>query len=531
VKPPKENITHITSEELRGALAEALKGQIERETTGTLKAAEEQEAVSPERSQEKASALPSQTPAGEGIAQAAAPEGEELRGIWVTRFEWASRNAATLKEKISGMLDEIKEANFNVVLLQVRGEGDVLYRSPIEPWSPLVGSEDPGFDPLAFAIEEAHKRGLQLHAVMNLYPVWQGEEPPPSTTPVHPFLLHCQPLSLVNWLCADASGQAMECSPQYDKYYWLSPGIPEVQAYLRKVVADVVKRYNIDGIELDRARYPGKEFSRDKISVARFEGVGNPQRLGWEDWQREQVNRLIHDIYAEIRMEKPNVCFSAAVWGIYDRFAIPGYAGFSDGRNDYYQDSLAWMRNGSMDALMPMIYWDIQGKGPHFDELLKDFVVRAQGGKIFPLISPTSAKQDWLQEIALTRELGTKGVAIFSYSGLTQRELWEKLGDGAFAKPARVPQLARKAGANTAIITGYVYDATTRKGLEDCVVEIRGTRHQTYTSGDGFFALLDVEPGEGMSVLARRADKGSAIVSDVSVAPNETKRITLTISK
>jgi uncharacterized lipoprotein YddW (UPF0748 family) len=530
-QPPKENISQIKSEELRGILAEALKGQIEHQTTGTLIIPEQKESVSSAPAPVRETLSLAQPSTAARAIPANEPQGEEFRGIWVTRYEWAAKEPATLKNVIVGTLDKIKEANFNVVLFQVRGGGDVLYRSEIEPWSTLVGSQDPGFDPLEFAIEEAHKRGLQLHAGINLYPVWQGEEAPPATTPVHPFLLHCQTLSAINWLCADASGTPMGFSNNYDSYYWLSPGIPEVRAYLRRVITDVVKRYNVDGIHLDRARYPGRQFSHDRVSAARFQGVGNPDRQGWEDWQRQQVNLLIHDLCAEIHAEKPQVCLSASVWGIYNRFALPGYSRFSDGYNDYYQDSLAWLREGYVDAILPMIYWNIQGQGPHFDELLKDFAAHANGQHVFPLIAPANAKEDWLKEIEMTRNLGLKGAAIFSCKALTQGELWEKLTDTVYAKPARVPQLMRQPTPNTGIIMGFVSDANTGKGVEDCVVEIRGASQRTITSGDGFFALRDVAAGDSIAVLAHREDVGSAIASNVALAPGEVKHITIIISK
>jgi uncharacterized lipoprotein YddW (UPF0748 family) len=529
-KSEKKDITKITSGELRQIFQEVLEQQMQMQAVPIQKRLEQKESASSEAGHEEALPALSQIAEEKQSAVAEQPEGEEFRGIWVTRFEWVSKDPATCKTKIVNILDRIKEANFNAVILQVRGQGDVLYCSTIEPWSPLAGAKDPGFDPLLFAIEEAHKRGLQLHAAINLYPVWQGENPPAAVAPVHPFLLHCQPLSLLNWLACDTSRMPMECSSSYNKYYWLSPGIPEVQAYLRKVVADVVQRYDVDGIHLDRARYPGREFSHDKVSIKRFDGAGNPDHLDWEDWQRRQVDNLIHDIYAEIRMAKPDVCFSAAVWGIYNRLAIPGYVNFSGGWNDYYQDSRAWLREGYIDAIMPMIYWNIHATRPHFDELAKDFINNANGKNVFPLISPSNASKDWEEEIDLTRKLGSQGMAIFSYSALTKGELWEKLREKTFVKPARVPQLVKK-DSKLAIITGHVYSVETRKPVEDCIVEVRETTHRALSSGDGFYAILDVEPGRDISILAHREDTGSAIVSGISVSAGESKRVDITITK
>jgi hypothetical protein len=178
-----------------------------------------------------------------------------------------------------------------------------------------------------------------------------------------------------------------------------------------------------------------------------------------------------------------------------------------------------------------MIYRSIKGAEPHFDDLLKNVVAGAPAKRVIPLISPLDAKGDWREEIELARRSGTGGATIFSYSALTQGELWEKLTETVFAKPARVPPLAMFPGGNTGIIIGYVSDAETRKGIEDCTVEIRGTSQRTITSGDGFFALLNVTPSDNIAVLARREDVGSAIVSNISLAPQETKRIAFAITK
>ena len=138
-------------------------------------------------------------------------------------------------------------------------------------------------------------------------------------------------------------------------------GIPAVHVYLRKVILDLVRRYDVDGVHFDRIRYPGKEYSHDKISQRRFGGRGNPNRKEWEDWRREQLDKLINDVAAEIREVKPGVMISCAAWGIYNRNHIPGYEGFSSGFHDYGQDTWNWVRLGAMDVLMPMIYWDPLG--------------------------------------------------------------------------------------------------------------------------------------------------------------------------
>lgn len=423
---------------------------------------------------------------------------EEFRGVWITRFDWASDQPVEIKEKILRFLDDSAASNFNAVFLQVRGQGDVFYPSPYEPWSPLLGWKHPGFDPLEFAIDEAHGRGLELHAYINPYPVWQGEEPPNHTNPEHPYWLYVQPDSDPCLACFDKSGQIMKPDKaKNDNYIYFSPGIPAVGAYIRKIVADIVQRYDVDGIHFDRIRYPGIDYSHDPISKSRFQGEGNPDALSWDDWQRDQITRFLNNVYGEVASLKPGIKISVAGWGIYNKDRYPGYAHFSSGYHQYYQDTFAWIKKGVIDAIVPMIYWDIPDPKPNYGDLAKDFIENAAGRHIYCANHVNQRKMapgEYLAQVELTRRLGGQGNVAFSVSGLTNRGLFSYYKDNIYPGQAPVPDMPWKANPQTGIIIGNVLDQA-GEPIVDAHINIEGDQETWLSSSDGFFAVLNLDPG------------------------------------
>lgn len=418
---------------------------------------------------------------------------EEMRGVWITRFEWPDREPLVCRQKIVTLLDQAAENGFNAVFFQIRGQADVFYPSPYEPWSPILGSRDPGFDPLQFALEEAHARKLEFHAYMNAFPVWGGRGTPPRTDPEHLYWTHCQPDSPDPWMCFGKDGKPVTGGSEY---IYLSPGIPAVQDYVRKVVLDVARRYNVDGIHFDRIRYPGPNVSHDPVSRARFAGSGNPDGLGWEDWQRDQITRMVNNIYGALLELKPHLNVSASVWGIYDKTRIPGYSRFSSGYHDYYQDSRKWIELGAMDALVPMIYWDIPDPKPNYDELLDDFVANAYGRHIYGGYHANYENFSEIEnEILYTRRAGGHGTVAFASSYLDRKNYWHRLGNSVFRTPARTPDLHWKTRSKTGAIVGDVIGPEGQP-LVDAKINLSGQTYNWLSSGDGFFACLNLPPGE-----------------------------------
>ncbi|HEV3485145.1 MAG TPA: family 10 glycosylhydrolase, partial [Vicinamibacterales bacterium] len=267
-----------------------------------------------------------------GIAAAAAPFGGEPRAegraIWVNRFEYSS--AADIERIIA----QAASANFNVVYFQVRGQGDAYYRSNLEPCAirlcGTLGNGTPPFDPLEIAIREAHARGIQLHAWLNALTGWAS--PRANNTAYCALLVESRPgsprhmlLAHPEWVMTARDGTPMDCyTSQEPEYAYVSPGIAAVRSHLARVAADVVRRYPVDGVHLDRIRYPGPAWSYDEPSLAAFRarygrtpsGGADPD---WNRFRKEQIDATVRAVFDSVTAVRPAVSLSAAVWPIHDR--------------------------------------------------------------------------------------------------------------------------------------------------------------------------------------------------------------------
>lgn len=462
---------------------------------------------------------PAPTPSAE-IPSAPAPEAE-FRAATITRFEWPDKDPATCKQKILRYMDTLLAGNFNAVIFQVRGQADVFYPSPYEPWAVAIGGKDPGFDPMQFAIEEAHARGLEFHAYVNPYPVWQGVNPPAHTTPEHPYWLHYATEGADNWACYDNSGNIMKASGSGDNYLYFSPGNPAVSAYARKVTMDIVKRYEVDGIHFDRIRYAGPQYSFDAVSKSRYAGDGNPDNLSWEKWQCDQITRMLNDVYGEIMSIKPNIKISCSVWGIHDKTKIPQYDRFSSGLHEYYQDSLEWVRQGVVDAICPMIYWDINDPKPNYDELAKYFLQNASGRHVYCFNHINNPKQwppeEFLAQVNLCRQLGGAGNVAFSSGGIERRQITSFFKQAIYPKPVPAAPMPWKTNPQTGIIIGKVMRRDNGEPIMDAWIKVEGQNHTWLSSADGFFAILNLPPSGNYKLFITKKNIGEAAHPPVSV--------------
>jgi uncharacterized lipoprotein YddW (UPF0748 family) len=386
-------------------------------------------------------------------APSAAPE---FRALWVTRFDWTRADGTWARpEMLVAIADQAAAARFNVLLFQVRGVGDAYYAPGYEPWAArLTGTVtrtlgvSPGFDPLRVLLDAAHARGLQVHAYVNVYPTWLCGvgAPPDGLNPPHPFwtFSRANGRSWSAWRVYDASGMPMNMMT-CDSYLWATPAWSGVRRHLRRVVGDLVRRYDLDGVHLDLVRYPGRGYSYDPFTPSFSSSAERAE------WQREQVNAMVRDLSAVVRRTRPRAWVTAAVWGVYrNRW---GWSGFTEGYSDYYQDSKRWLREGWVDAIMPMIYpagpsgncpdttvWTLD----RFRVLVADFLADASGRYVFPGIHGGYACfRDVLDRIQAARALGARGVAIFAYGPLSRRGYWDELAAQAFPQPAPLPPLPR----------------------------------------------------------------------------------------
>ena len=358
-----------------------------------------------------------------GTQDTAGPTGPvELRGIWVTRWSWSTA------ADIDSIMDQVAAGGFNAVFFQIRGNFDAYYDSPYEPWaSRLAGTlgQDPGWDPLASAVESAHAHGLQLHAYMNAFPFWSGTSAPASVGVAHPYELH------PDWTVADTSGEGMALN---SSYIFAAPGAPEVQAHIAKVAGDIADRYAVDGIHLDYVRFPGSQYSHDAASVAAYAASGGG--LSWEDWERQQVIAAVQAVRARIDLP-----LTAAVWGIYENSY--GWSGVSQGNIDYYQDSWAFLEEGATDANIPMIYWPVtptEGDRLDFRTLVRDHVAHSYGRHLYAGMGAEGVSYEELVDcVKAAREEGAQGVVVFDWSLFSSRMADFKID--VFAEPAAIPTM------------------------------------------------------------------------------------------
>jgi uncharacterized lipoprotein YddW (UPF0748 family) len=392
----------------------------------------------------------------------------EARALWVTRWDYSTiTDVQTLVENAAG-------AGFNMLLFQVRGNADAFYAPGLEPWGARLSGgtlgEDPGWDPLQTAIEAAHERDLELHAYLNVYPVWAGQEAPPvATAPQHLFWTLSYRYTWDDWRVVDSDGVTM---PLNQSYLWATPALTDVVDRVVSVTTDLVSRYDVDGIHLDYVRYPSRDTSYDPFSNARYQAAqGQEPDLTRAEWQRRQVTQLINRVYSETilpwsgpdllgrssassrQARTPSLRLSAAVWPIYQDHWGWGYtAGYSD----FYQDSQGWVQSGTIDAIMPMLYAGASTSHPgpltsnRFALVASDFLAHDGGRHVFPGISAEHIDFAGISErIAIARDLGAPGHAIFSARLLAQKGYWDDLSTGPYATEAVVPPVTWR-GADAA---------------------------------------------------------------------------------
>jgi uncharacterized lipoprotein YddW (UPF0748 family) len=270
------------------------------------------------------------------------------------------------------LLDAAKASGLNAVILQVRPEGDALYSSQLEPWSRyLTGTQgqSPGYDPLAFFIEQAHKRGLEVHAWINPYRAAANATLPRS--PMH------------------ISKKFPQYTYKIGNILYLDPGSPEVRRHIHNVVRDLVARYDIAGIHLDDYFYPyppekgGTPNFPDDKTYAAYRASGGS--LSKADWRRDNVNSLIRDLSETVHSSRPGLKFGVSPFGIYTKGAPADVQAGVDQYNELYSDPVKWMREGWVDYLAPQLYWR-EGGPQSFSSLLRWWRSPSVNPKNIPII-------------------------------------------------------------------------------------------------------------------------------------------------
>jgi uncharacterized lipoprotein YddW (UPF0748 family) len=290
----------------------------------------------------------------------------EFRGAWVAtvaNIDWPSKPGLTVAEQkteLLSLLDRAVQLHLNAIIFQVRPACDAFYASPLEPWSEyLTGTmgkaPSPFYDPLAFAIGECHKRGLELHAWFNPFRVRHPDAKSPAAlnhiSRTHPELVR-----------------------RYGSQLQLDPGEPAVRAHVLNVVMDVVRRYDVDGVQFDDYfyPYPEKNYSGQEMDFpddATWRKYGLPNGMARDDWRRQNVNQFIQNAYQSIKAAKPCVKFGVSPFGIW-RPKTPSSVRGLDAYAKLYADSRLWLANGWLDYCAPQLYWAVDSPQQSFPVLL-----------------------------------------------------------------------------------------------------------------------------------------------------------------
>lgn len=286
-----------------------------------------------------------------GIAQAQSPK-REFRGAWIAtvgNIDWPKEQglpAGEQQQQFIDRLDQLKALGCNAVIVQIRPACDAFYSSALEPWSHYLSGKQgvpptPFYDPLEFMLTEAHKRNMEFHAWFNPFRALVDSKNNPNPAD-HVTRAHSA------WIIS------------YGGKSYIDPGIPEARDYVVKVMADVVKRYDIDAVHLDDYFYPyriaGKVFGDGKSYAAHGKGMDR------EDWRRDNVNTFVHQLNIAIKQIKPYMKLGISPFGIWrNKNKDPEGSDTRGGQTNYddlYADVLMWMQKGWIDYMMPQLYWE-----------------------------------------------------------------------------------------------------------------------------------------------------------------------------
>ncbi len=309
--------------------------------------------------------MPAPPPPAPGPAAgdtAAPPVTREMRGLWiatVANIDWPSKSTLTADQQRAELLDILDRASangFNAIVFHVRPAGDAVYRSSLEPWAAmLTGTQgtDPGWDPLAFAVEQAHARGMELHAWINPFRAGSSKDSA-NLAPSHLF------------------NTRRDLGRVYGSQLWFDPGESAVQDHVMRVVSDIVQRYDVDAIHADDFFYPYQENDAagkliDFPDSAAYARSGST--LSRADWRRANVDRFIERMYREVHLLKPAIKVGISPFGIWRPGNPAGVAGL-DAFNTIYADSRKWLQSGWVDYLAPQLYWSIAAPQQSYPALL-----------------------------------------------------------------------------------------------------------------------------------------------------------------
>ncbi|MCM3239781.1 family 10 glycosylhydrolase [Heyndrickxia oleronia] len=375
----------------------------------------------------------------------------EFRAVWiatVNNIDWPSKKGLSIKkqkEEYMKLLNDVKDMGMNAVIVQIKPTADAFYPSNYGPWSEyLTGTQgkNPGYNPLEFMIQEAHKRNLEFHAWFNPYRISMNHKDIKKLSKDHPARKH------PDWVLS------------YGKQLYYDPGIPEVQDFIVDGIMEVVKNYDIDGVHMDDYFYPYKIAGVEFPDNRSYKSYGSKQFANKGDWRRDNVNKLVAKINTSIKNEKSYVKFGISPFGVWRNIADdPSGSNTKAGQTNYddlYADTRQWIQNGSLDYINPQIYWSIGYKPASFDVLNAWWRKEIAGKPIHLYIGQAAYKinnntdpawsnsQEYSKQINLMRNYkDIHGSVHFSLKNLIRNPLGIKnrLMNDLYKSPALIPAM------------------------------------------------------------------------------------------
>ena len=427
---------------------------------------------------------------------------DEIRALWVDAYHDGIKS----RQQIDELVETARAGSFNALVVQVRRRGDTYYPSAIDPWAP---DADPTFDALAYLITQAHAAGIEVHAWIATLPIWSASAPPPP--PSHVFNRHGPGVSGSDyWLMTRDDG-----AETADETYFLDPGHPEVVEYLVAVAAELASNYDLDGLHLDRVRYPWRDWGYNPTSVARFQALTGGQAIpdaddpDWLQWRRDQVSALLRRIFLTVHAINPRLRLSAALSARgnppLDEAGWQGTVPYSQ----HLQDWRGWLAEGSLDLALPMIYRDHDSHASQFTAW-SEWASDHQYGR--GLVVGTGLLlndvADSMNQFLVARQPSAQGhtalgMSGYSYAttndeGAPRRDFVNAAVSQVFTRSAQTPLLPWLDAPALGHLMGTLTPTLScLLPLDGQVLTLTGPQSRTLVAdGSGWFGAIDLPPGD-----------------------------------
>jgi uncharacterized lipoprotein YddW (UPF0748 family) len=441
-------------------------------------------------------------------------QSNEYRAFWVDAFGSGFKTAA----QVTTLINDMRAANANLVLPEVRKRGDAYYSGSI--YEPLATDIAAGFDPLQDMLNKAHdtsggKQRIEVHTWIVSYKIWGSQTTqPPASIPPHPYNAH------PDWLTRDSSGATWDGGS-----YSFDPGHPEVQKYTYNVCMDIISRYDIDGLNFDYIRYTGNGWGYHPVTVARFNArygrTGQPSTTDplWLQFRRDQVTSLVRKVYLNAIALKPQIKISAdtITWGASGVSSDAQWYGSSSAYTDVLQDWRGWMEEGILDINIPMNYY----RQTEYPQAYVNWMNFAKDRKFnrHVIIGPgiyLNSTSNAIVQMRATRALSPSGNSAEGVCGYVYKQpdnqgtsfatfrgyltnspnAADPLSPALFQSAVGVPSMAWKTAPTRGHLKGYVYGVTPGNSLDGARVMVAGPAFRNQTNdATGFYGFVDLQPG------------------------------------